>query len=141
MSLLLLAGLIGAASLPKDPAGWTTIWRPAAAAAVQPNYLRGAGNGTLDLTALELGGETVNTSVEVRVGEAVVKLPPDITVNLSYQISVGDVLLLDNSHSGVNLKNDKGQKPLVLAPPNGTKSTGTVNLKVDVSVGDLRVTR
>jgi phage shock protein PspC (stress-responsive transcriptional regulator) len=141
MSLLILAGLVGAASLPKDEAGWTSTWRPADAAAVQPTYLRGAGSGNLDLTALDLNGGTVSTHLKVRVGEAVVKLPPDLTLNVTYHVAVGDVLLSDHSHSGVDLKNDREEKPLMLTPLNGARSTGTVNLRVDVGVGDLRVTR
>ena len=139
-TLLTVAGLIGAAALPKDQAGWTTRWRPATAAAVQPSYERGAGNGTLDLRHIALDGRTVSTRLEVRVGEALVELPPNATVILNYHIGVGDVLLPGRSHSGVNIKGGVHDKE-VYGPEPGTVSTGTLDLTVKVDVGDLRVVR
>ncbi len=139
-TLLTVAGLIGAAALPKDQAGWTTRWRPATAAAVRPSYERGAGNGTLDLRHIALDGHTVSTRLEVRVGEALVELPPDATVILNYHIGVGDVLLPGRSHSGVNIKGGVHDKE-VYGPAPGTVSTGTLDLTVKVDVGDMRVVR
>ena len=139
-TLLTLAGLIGAASLPKDQAGWSTQWRPATAAAVQQTYSRGAGNGTLDLRRIALGGRTVSTRLTVGAGEALVELPPDATVVLDYHIGVGDVLLPERSHSGVNIRGGVKERT-VYRPARGTASTGTVDLTVHVGVGDMRVVR
>jgi hypothetical protein len=135
-SLVTLAALIGAASLPHDRAGWLVTWKPVTAAAVQQSYQRNTGSATLDLTALTLDGRTVSTRLEVHVGEVVIKPPKDATVVLRYHVAVGDVRLPDDSHSGVNIKNDK-EKPVILAPPSGTLSTGTVIVDVDLAVGNL----
>jgi phage shock protein PspC (stress-responsive transcriptional regulator) len=137
-SLLTLAGLVGAASLPHDRAGWLVTWKPTTAATVQESYQRDTGSGTLDLTGLALAGRTVSTRLQVHVGEVVIKLPKDATVILTYHVGVGDVLLPGNSHTGVNVKNDK-DKPVIFAPPAGTLSAGTVNVYADVAVGDLRI--
>jgi phage shock protein PspC (stress-responsive transcriptional regulator) len=139
-SLLTVAGLICAASLPKDQEGWTSRWTPTAGSAVQPHYVRGAGDGILDLRRVSLGDRTVSTRLDVHVGEALVKLPPNATVVLNYHIGVGDVLLPGKSHSGVNIKGGTHDTE-VYSPTSGTPSTGTIDLTVKVGVGDLRVVR
>ncbi|SFE80815.1 phage shock protein C (PspC) family protein [Actinacidiphila alni] len=139
-ALVTLAGLIGTASLPHDRAGWEVTWRPTTAAAVQDSYQRNTGSGTFDLTALALDGRTVSTRLRVHVGEVVIKLPEDATVVLTYHVAVGDVLLQGDSHTGVNVKNEK-DKPVIFAPPPGTLSTGTVIIDADVAVGYVRIDR
>lgn len=139
-ALLTLAGLIGTAALPHDRAGWRDTWKPVTAAAVQESYLRGSGQGTFDLTGLALDGRTVNTRLDVRVGEVLIKLPKDATVNLTYHVSVGAIRLPDKDHGGVNVTSDEGV-PVVFAPAAGTMNTGTINIDVQIAVGDLRVER
>ncbi|WP_329365700.1 PspC domain-containing protein [Streptomyces sp. NBC_00669] len=139
-SLLTIAGLIGAASLPKDQEGWTSRWTPTTTTAIQPSYVRGAGDGVLDLRTVSLGNRTVSTRLDVHVGEAEVKLPPNATVVLTYHIGVGDVLLPGKSHSGVNIRSGTHDTE-VYSPRPGTPSTGTIDLTVKVGVGDLRVVR
>ncbi|WP_103886853.1 PspC domain-containing protein [Actinacidiphila yanglinensis] len=139
-SLLTIAGLIATASLPKNPEGWTSHWTPATAAAIQPLYVRGVGDGDLDLRRTALHDRTVSSRVKVNLGEAVVRLPPDATVVLNYHIGVGDVLLPGRSDSGVNIKGGAHDTE-VYGPKPGIRSTGTIELTVRVGVGDLRVVR
>lgn len=138
LSVLTIAALITVAALPKDAQGWSTTWRPVAADGLRTSYQRGVGSGTLDLTSLKLDGRTLDVHVQVRLGEAVVQLPRNATVRLDYDLGVGDVLLPGQSHSGVNIESGKHER-LTYPPPAGTKSTGTVDLKVEVAVGQLRV--
>lgn len=141
-SLLTLAGLITAASLPHERADWYTTWRPVSADTVQDQYHRHSGSGTLDLTSLALNGRFVSTRLEVRVGEARIRLPKDATVNITYHVGLGDVRLPGGKdHNGVNMRNAKDEKPLVFSPPAGTLNTGSINLDVMVGVGDLSVIR
>ncbi|MFJ2636827.1 PspC domain-containing protein [Streptomyces sp. NPDC087422] len=137
-TLLTLAGLIGTASVPHDNAGWRDTWRPMTAAAVQPTYERGSGQGVLDLTDLTLDGRTVNTRVDLRVGEVLIRLPKDATVRLTYHVAVGAIRLPEKDHGGLNV-NSEGAVPVVFAPPAGTMNTGTVNVHVRIGAGDLRI--
>ncbi len=139
-TLLTVAGLVGAAWLPKDQPGWGTTWAPASAAAVRPGYERGVGHGVLDLTNAAAHGRTVTTRLRVRAGEALVRLPKDATVVLSYHIGAGEVLLPGEDHSGVDIKTGAHDTKVYAARP-GTASAGTVEVRVDVAVGDVRVVR
>lgn len=138
-SLLTIAALVGAASLPKHGTGWgATAWRPTTTSAVQTSYDRGAGRGLLDLTALPLGGKTVSTQVKVGAGRAEVRLPAAATVNLHYDLGIGEVVLPGKVNDGVRIQKHQ-HLTTTIGPPPGTLSSGTINLRVDVSVGQIKV--
>jgi phage shock protein PspC (stress-responsive transcriptional regulator) len=140
-SIVMIAGLIGAATLPKSGHGVDdTTWRPLTASAVQASYERGAGTGTLDLTAIKLKGATVSAHVKVGAGEAVVRLPKNATVRIVYDLGVGKVLLPGKAHNGVKINNTR-HAWLTYGPPPGTPSAGTVELNLHVGVGQLKVIR
>jgi phage shock protein PspC (stress-responsive transcriptional regulator) len=141
LSLLTVAGLIGAAALPKTGHGLgATTWRPLTASGVQRLYERGTGTTTLDLTRLALGGGTVTTALKLGAGQAVIRLPADATVSLDYDLGLGEVVLPGEAHHGVRL--DAGQhRQLVYAPPPGTLPAGTIDLDVKLGVGQLQVIR
>jgi len=142
LSLLVVAGLIGAATLPRSGQGaGSTTWRPATAAAVQPQYERGAGTGTLDLTRLPLTGRTVTTHLDIGVGEAHVRLPKDANVKIDYDIGIGRLDVSgDHDSAGVRLRHRRHEL-LTYAPAPGTLSTGTIDLRVTVGVGQVTVIR
>jgi phage shock protein PspC (stress-responsive transcriptional regulator) len=160
-SLVVIAGLVGAAMLPKSGQGvGRQTWRPTSAAAVAPSYERGAGTGVLDLSGLDLNGpgsngqgldgqgldghgrdgRTVATKLHVGAGEAEVRLPRDATVRIDYDVSIGDVDWPDRQEDGVHLgKGRHGTATFGAAP--GRVSRGTIDLKVTVGVGRLLVLR
>jgi phage shock protein PspC (stress-responsive transcriptional regulator) len=141
---VLTAGLLaGAAALPKDiGTHWTKeTWRPAAVAEVQQKYDLGTGVGTLDLTRLDLTkGQTVTARAEVGVGKLKVIVPKDATVQLSIDVGVGDIQLPGDDQEDVDVEAGK-YKEATLTPPKGTKSSGTLDLDLQVGVGQAEVSR
>ncbi|MFW5933881.1 MAG: PspC domain-containing protein, partial [Actinomycetota bacterium] len=63
-------------------------------------YELGAGSIQLDLSELELDGETVTIDVELGVGEIDVTVPDDVEVDVSGRVGIGEVRLLDERQVG-----------------------------------------
>ncbi|MEU6377654.1 PspC domain-containing protein [Streptomyces sp. NPDC046909] len=143
LAVLTAALLAGAAALPKDiGTRWIEqTWRPAAVTEVQPKYDLGTGVGTLDLTGLDVAkGQTVTTSAEVGVGQLKVIVPPDVTVHVSIDVGVGDIQLPGDDKEDVDVAPDKS-KELTLQPVKGGKAGGTLDLDLEVGVGQAEVRR
>ncbi|MGW3495153.1 PspC domain-containing protein [Streptomyces sp. NPDC001020] len=142
LAVLTAALLATTASLPKDLHWPHTTWAPAYAAAVQDSYQLGAGVGTLDLTHLELAhGQKVTTRVEAGMGRLKVVVPRDATVDLRIQAGVGDIQL-PSAAKKKNVDVKLGQnKHLTLPPASGTKNAPTLDLFLEVGVGQVEVTR
>jgi hypothetical protein len=122
-----------------------TTWAPAAVADIQPAYELGTGVGTLDLTRVDVPeGRTVTTGAEVGVGELKVVVPPDVTVRLTIEVGVGDIQLPGDKKEDVDVAPDK-EKQLTLSAVKGSadggKSGGTIDVSLEVGVGQAEVTR
>ena len=141
---IVTAGLLAAsAALPKDlTTRWEHLtWQPAAVADVQPKYDLGNGVGTLDLTQLRLTkGQTVATDAEVGVGQLKVIVPSNVTVRLSADVGVGDIQLPGDDKKDVDVEPGKHQQ-VTLTPATGVKSVGTLDLDLQVGVGQAEVSR
>ncbi|MFF5977745.1 PspC domain-containing protein [Streptomyces olindensis] len=141
---IITAGLLaGAAALPKDiGTHWTrTTWQPTAVADVREQYELGAGVGTLDLTRLDVSErQTVTTRADVGVGQVKVLVPEDVTVRLSVDVGVGDLQLPGDDKKDVDVK--PGQhKQITLSPAKGVEKSGTIDLDLQVGMGQAEVTR
>ncbi|MFI0898781.1 PspC domain-containing protein [Streptomyces sp. NPDC020983] len=142
-SVLTLAALVGVTALPTagGPGVGTTVWRPADAAHVRPLYERGTGRGLLDLSGLALpAGTTVASHVTVGAGRAEVHLPKDATVVLDYDLGVAELVLPGRANHGVRIQSGK-HGTVTLRPAAGVPAHGTVDLHVEVGVGQLKVVR
>jgi phage shock protein PspC (stress-responsive transcriptional regulator) len=137
-SVLITAGLVTTAAAPDD--GHGIVWRPTTTAAVRPVYDHTSGIGTLDLRQLALDGHTVTTRVKFGAGRIVIRLPKNATVHLDYNLSVGEVVLPGRTNDGVDIETSQHQQLTYPAGP-GAKSTGTIDLHVKLSVGQLKVIR
>ncbi|MEV8537493.1 PspC domain-containing protein [Streptomyces sp. NPDC051572] len=141
---IVTAGLLAAsAALPKDlTTHWERLtWQPAAVADVQKKYDLGNGVGTLDLTRLRLTkGQTVATDAEVGVGQLKVIVPSNVTVKLTVDVRVGDIQLPGDDKKDVDVEPGK-HKQVTLTPATGVKSTGTLDLDLQVGVGQAEVSR
>ncbi|MEV5608269.1 PspC domain-containing protein [Streptomyces sp. NPDC052225] len=141
---LLTAGLLaGAAALPANiSTDWVrTDWTPASATDLRPRYELGTGVGTLDLTKVDVAeGKTRNTHVEVGAGQAKIVLPKDETVKLHIEVGVGDIKLPDDTSHDVDVQPDQS-KTVTLAPAAGSKDVGTLELTVEVGLGQVEVSR
>ncbi|MFC7307427.1 PspC domain-containing protein [Streptomyces monticola] len=141
---VITAGLLAAATALPDNIStkWVrTEWKPAAVAQVRPLYELGSGAGTLDLSGVKLGkGETLTTSAEVGAGRIKVVVPDDVTVQLDVEVGVGDIRLPTETPGDVDIA--PGQdRTTTLAPPSGTKDGGTIDLRLEVGVGQAEVAR
>ncbi|MFG3271487.1 PspC domain-containing protein [Streptomyces luteogriseus] len=141
---VLTAGLLaGAAALPKDiDTHWArTTWQPATVADVRPRYDLGTGVGTLDLSKLDVSGkQTVTTRAEVGMGKLRVLVPEGATVRLDVEVGIGDLQLPGDDPKDVDVQPGR-HKELTLSPAEGVEKSGTVDLDLQVGMGQAEVTR
>ncbi|MGW2228996.1 PspC domain-containing protein [Streptomyces formicae] len=141
---VLTAGLLAAtAALPKNITTHyaRTDWIPATAADVRPQYEVGLGTGRLDLSKIRVGkGQTVKTHAEVGAGDLRVTVPKDATVRLYAEVGVGDIVLPSDKNKDLDIAPGR-EKKVTLEPPSGSTSGGTIDLHLEVGVGQAKVTR
>ncbi|MFC7819112.1 MULTISPECIES: PspC domain-containing protein [unclassified Streptomyces] len=141
---IITAGLLaGSATLPEDVGtDWVRrTWEPTTVAGVHEQYDIGAGTGTLDLSRLDLAeGQTVTTRADVGMGRIQVVVPPDVTVRLSVEVGVGDIQLPGDDKKDVDVAPGK-HKEVTLPPTEGGENAGTLDLDLQVGVGQAEVTR
>ncbi|MGW6009851.1 PspC domain-containing protein [Streptomyces sp. NPDC055210] len=141
---IVTAGLLAcSAALPSDiTTHWERVdWTPATAGAVQERYDLGTGIGTLDLSRIDLGkGRTVTTNAEVGMGQLKVLIPKDVTVRLNIEVGVGDIQLPGDDKQDVDVAPGK-HKELTLTPADGSKDGGTLDLTLEVGLGQAEVAR
>lgn len=142
---MITAGLLaGASALPKDiTTDWARKeWRPASAAAVQPRYQLGSGEAKLDLTRVAVPvGDTVRTEVGLGAGRIVVRVPKSVTVKVYARAGLGDIALpADRRQGDVDIRPSQNEHR-TLPPAEGSKPAGTVELDLEVGIGQVEVTR
>lgn len=107
-------------------------WSPTTVDGVQAEYVLNGGQGTLDLRNLTVPpGDTVNTQVEVRAGQASVIVPADANVNVTCTTNAGEVDCLGTVAEGLQQEASRTQQ--------GSSDTGTINLDVHVGAGQAEV--
>ncbi|WP_256105011.1 PspC domain-containing protein [Streptomyces sp. ODS05-4] len=135
--------LAGSSALPhRISTDWMrTEWKPATVSEVLPRYELGSGVGTLDLSAVSIpAGQTVRTSAEVGAGRVEVVVPRNVTVKVTGQSGLGDLKLPDDPPGDIDIA--PGQEAVhTVAPPKGTAPAGTLELKLNIAIGLVEVTR
>ncbi|WP_282694418.1 PspC domain-containing protein [Streptomyces sp. CC208A] len=135
--------LAGAVALPdRITTDWTRrTWTPPTVAAVQARYDLGSGVGTLDLSRLAVPeGTTVSTAVDVGAGKLKVVVPEDVVVKLHAQVGLGDLRLPGEAPDDIDVEPGRDETR-TLNPPTGTDPAGTLDLSLEVGLGQLEVTR
>ncbi|CAD5954838.1 PspC domain-containing protein [Streptomyces sp. KY70] len=135
--------LAGATMLPKEiSTDWARQeWRPAEVAAVQQGYELGSGDARLDLSGVVVPpGETVRTRLEVGAGRAAVVVPAGVTVKVRAEAGLGEIRLEEGQRVQVRINSDQTSQR-TLPPPQGSKPAGTIELEVEVGVGQVEVSR
>ncbi|MFF8913371.1 PspC domain-containing protein [Streptomyces sp. NPDC015032] len=151
LSMITAALLAGASALPKDiTTQWVREgWRPASVAAVRPHYELGSGVARLDLTEITVPpGGTVRTEVKVGAGRAVVVVPKAVTVKVDAGAALGDITLPLSRPSDapaeqanyVDISPSQNERR-TLPPAPGSKPAGTIELTLEVGIGQVEVTR
>lgn len=140
-TLIVPAVVIGAALIPaavldlplNGPVGDRT-WTPQRVEDLDDRYELSIGEGTLDLTQLDLGsGETVAITGSVGIGHLVVQVPAGMTVDIEADVSAGELALFGVVNSGVGVSDER------LDPGDG--SAGTVELDLEAGIGQIEVRR
>lgn len=143
LTVLTAVLLAGSAALPKDiSTQWVrTDWKPASVAVVQPRYELGSGVATLDLSAITVPeGRTVTTRAEVGAGQLKVVIPKDAEVKLRAQAGLGDIRLPEDAANDIDVSPDQDRRRTLPAPV-GAKPGGTLELRLEVGIGQVEVTR
>ncbi|MFE0462852.1 PspC domain-containing protein [Kitasatospora sp. NPDC058965] len=136
---LALAGLGNSATVRENAFG-DRRYAPADAAAVQHTYVLGAGDLRLDLSAVDPAGGTVSSVVKLGAGDVHVVLPPDVAADLDLRTAAGRL-------QAPQLPDDSGAKgvgehrTVHLDPVPGSTGRGTIELTVQVGLGDIQVVR
>ncbi|PYC78087.1 hypothetical protein C7C46_17310 [Streptomyces tateyamensis] len=141
-ALAVTLGLVALGNSPtvRDNAFGHREYAPADAAAVQSEYVLGAGELDLDLSGVNPGGGTVGSRVKVGAGNVRVVLPPHTAADLDLRVVAGRLygpqLPPGSDRKGV------GEHHLVhLAPVAGGADNGTIELTVEVGAGEIQVVR
>ncbi|WP_406862618.1 PspC domain-containing protein [Streptomyces sp. HUAS MG47] len=135
--------LAAAAALPADiGTRWVrTTWQPASVSAVQPRYELGSGVGTLDLSGIAVpAGTTLRTAADVGAGKLKVIVPRNVTVDLVAETGLADVQLPGERPDDIDVRGGYTARR-TLTPPAGVQPGGTLELRVDLGIGQLEVDR
>ncbi|MFE2958837.1 PspC domain-containing protein [Nocardia tengchongensis] len=116
---VILASLIGPIQFDEGAMG-DHKWSAATGSELLPVYHVSMGSGTLDLSKLQLTEDRA-VEVKVRMGDARVVLPPNLRVNTTCNVRMGD----SNCLSGIS----------------GPATGPVLNLTVDVQMGNAEVNR
>ncbi|MTE11660.1 PspC domain-containing protein [Nocardia aurantiaca] len=116
---VILASLVGPIEFDQGAMG-DHRWAAATTSELLPEYHVSMGSGTLDLSRLQLT-EDRDVALKVRMGDARVVLPPNLRVNTTCDVRMGD----SNCLSGMS----------------GPATGPVLNLTVDVQMGNAEVNR
>jgi hypothetical protein len=105
---------------------------PQTLTAVQPAYRLAAGQMTVDLSGLELGDQNLRVTASDAVGQLVVIVPQDATVDMTATVGAGEVDLLGRTDSGVQFTSAANS-------PAGVSPGGTLTLALSVGCGQITV--
>jgi len=110
-------------------------WAPTSAAAIQPRYEFGIGEGTLDLTNVDFSDASAETRVEMGFGHLLVRVPSNVDVTVRGSAGAGDLMLLGEESNGTDVK-----RTVTDLGADGAGG-GTLKLNVEVGFGAVEVIR
>jgi len=102
---------------------------------LRPSYDFGFGRARLDMAAVNFQERTVSTTIDMRGGELVIIVPPDVDVVTDIDVRVGELRVFGRSRDGDGLRSqirDNG--------PDGPGG-GQLDLRVDHGLGRVEVRR
>ena len=96
------------------------------------SFTHTAGDLTYDLSGLDFAGRAADMSVTLGAGTLTIEVPDDVTVNLDAEVGAGELDVFGERTDGIGLSRQ--------GTYDGT-GEGVLDLEVDVTVGELEVTR
>jgi predicted membrane protein len=82
----------------------------------------------------------VSTRAEVGAGQLKVVVPKDATVKLRVEAGIGDIRLPEDAANDIDVAPGQDRQS-TLPPPAGAKPSGTLELRLEVGIGQVEVTR
>jgi phage shock protein PspC (stress-responsive transcriptional regulator) len=143
MTVLTAMCLAAVSALPKDiGTRWTrTEWAPASVSSVRPVYELDLGVGTLDLSRVTVpAGTKAVTRAEVEAGKLRVVLPANAAVTVVAKTGFGDIKLPGDTEKNFEIRDDN-RRTEKLPAPKGAVPSGTLELRLEVGVGQVEVAR
>jgi phage shock protein PspC (stress-responsive transcriptional regulator) len=136
VGILLLGCFAVAAVLPVSVSAGIgeKVERPTAVSDVAPNYELGIGRLDLDLSGVPFPADTTSVDASVGMGELVITVPEDVVLRIDAHVGAGDLDLLGEHHSGVDV--DRTLTVLGL-----TATSHVLDLEADVGFGHIEVRR
>ena len=111
LSLAMLTTSV-AGDMPRNAEYGEVEWRPVDAGQAAREYRVGAGQGTLDLTGLQVGaGQRVAVNAEVTLGGIEIKVPAAARVMVDAKIALGDLRVGSKTTSGPNVTSTEVLEP------------------------------
>jgi phage shock protein PspC (stress-responsive transcriptional regulator)/predicted membrane protein len=115
----------------RDGVGERSI-RPTAITAVEDNYRYGVGQLTLDLRDLDLDTDEVVSTASLGIGQLVVWVPADATVEVTYAVGLGE-MQVDNRMLG------NGRRVEGTTIIDGQPGGGQLTLDLSVGIGQIEI--
>jgi phage shock protein PspC (stress-responsive transcriptional regulator)/predicted membrane protein len=133
---LIILGVILTPALLLSPLGdvdWDNTavrYSPATVADIQDTYTADVGDMVIDLSAVDFGGETVETSADMSLGQIRIIVPDDVSVEARGTVAIGAARVLGDNTGGIGGMTASGS----VAGDNGTL---TVDANLDI--GEIEV--
>lgn len=89
----------------------------------------GIGSLRVDLSDVDFAGTEVSTSLDIGIGELIVYVPEDVTVDVQGDLGIGEIVVFGSSRNGVGLELERRQEG----------SSGFLDLNVDGGIGSIEV--
>jgi phage shock protein PspC (stress-responsive transcriptional regulator)/predicted membrane protein len=105
---------------------------PQTVAALHPTYRLAAGQLTVDLSGVDLGGGSATVASSVALGQLVVIVPADTLVDVTATVGAGEASVLGRAVSGVQISSD-------VETATGVAPSGTLTLSLSVGCGQITV--
>jgi phage shock protein PspC (stress-responsive transcriptional regulator) len=141
VGLLLLPVLFAASAVhvPIEGGLGQRRYEPRSLAEVGQSYRLGAGELTVDLSAVRFEPTPRRVAVSLGIGDLTVILPPDVTAQVDGTIRAGEVELFGRQLDDDGPGNDASPVYQTLSP--GTDQGGRVELDLDTGIGQVTVRR
>ncbi|MGO8686671.1 MAG: PspC domain-containing protein [Candidatus Dormibacteria bacterium] len=105
---------------------------PETLSTLRPTYRLAAGQLTVDLSGVDLGGGSATVTSSVALGQLVVVVPANATVDVTTKVGAGETSVLGRIVSGVQISSS-------VETATGYTPTGTLTLNLSVGCGQITV--
>jgi phage shock protein PspC (stress-responsive transcriptional regulator) len=117
-------------NVPFEGGAGERFWSASSVATVRDEYRLAMGSATLDLSNLDLDGETVEVDASIGMGELIVIVPSDVEVQATADVGIGEAVVFNTKDDGVDA---------VVSQVEGDGAGGTLIVNADGGLGSVEV--